>query len=434
MLGQKDIFPFAILSSSIAAKFGAVRVIKVLIIVYCGICIFGYGLDTAAEFWILAVAVGICQGGIQALSRSQFGKMVPKKESSEYFGFFDIFGKEIGTTPSKELYKFFDREGNTLVLRPDMTPSIARAAAKYFMDEDMPIRLCYMGNTFINNSSYQGRLKESTQLGAELIGDSTVDADAEILSMVVECLQKAGLKEFQISVGHADFFQGLVEAAGISEEDEEELRELLANKNFFGVEEFAETLNLKAELNELFHMLGSLNVDLNDLKRAKELAASYPRILAAIHNLEELHKVLEVYGIQKYISFELGIISSYQYYTGIIFSGYTFGSGEPIVKGGRYDKLLTYYGKTSASIGFAIVIDQLMAALSRQKINISIETNGELIVYTKANQAKAILSAKEKRAAGTPVETILKDDTKTNEDYQNYAKRNRIRTVTFMED
>mgnify|MGYP000564618549 FL=1 len=111
-----------------------------------------------------------------------------------------------------------------------------------------------------------------------------------------------------------------------------------------------------------------------------------------------------------------------------------FGSGEPIVKGGRYDKLLTYYGKTSASIGFAIVIDQLMAALSRQKINISIETNGELIVYTKANQAKAILSAKEKRAAGTPVETILKDDTKTNEDYQNYAKRNRIRTVTFMED
>ena len=73
-----------------------------------------------------------------------------------------------------------------------------------------------------------------------------------------------------------------MEAAGISEEDEEELRELLANKNFFGVEEFAETLNLKAELNELFHMLGSLNVDLNDLKRAKEAAASYPRILAAI--------------------------------------------------------------------------------------------------------------------------------------------------------
>ena len=83
------------------------------------------------------------------------------------FEFFDTFGREIGTTPSKDLYKFFDREGNTLVLRPDITPSIARCAAMYFGEEKMPIRLCYMGNTFLNNSSYQGRLKESTQLGAE---------------------------------------------------------------------------------------------------------------------------------------------------------------------------------------------------------------------------------------------------------------------------
>ena len=192
------------------------------------------------------------------------------------FEYFDVFRKEIGSTSIRDLYKFFDREGNILALRPDITPSIARAVATLFETENFPIRLCYAGNTFINHSSYRGRLKENTQLGAELIGDSTVDADAEILSMTVECLQKAGLKDFQLSVGHADFFQGLVEAAGISEEDEEELRELLANKNFFGVEEFAETLNLKAELNELFHMLGSLNVDLNDLKRAKEAAASYP--------------------------------------------------------------------------------------------------------------------------------------------------------------
>ena len=104
------------------------------------------------------------------------------------FEFFDIFGREIGTTPSKDLYKFFDREGNTLVLRPDITPSIARCAAKYFGEEELPIRLCYMGNTFINNSSYQGRLKECTQLGAELLGDPSVDADAEMISMVISCL------------------------------------------------------------------------------------------------------------------------------------------------------------------------------------------------------------------------------------------------------
>ena len=74
------------------------------------------------------------------------------------FEFFDIFNKERGTVPSKDMYKFFDRENNTIVLRPDITPSIARCAAKYFKDEEFPIRLCYLGNTFINNSSYQGKL------------------------------------------------------------------------------------------------------------------------------------------------------------------------------------------------------------------------------------------------------------------------------------
>ena len=350
------------------------------------------------------------------------------------FEFFDIFGKEIGTTPSNELYKFFDREGNTLVLRPDMTPSVARAAAKYFMDEDMPIRLCYMGNTFINNSSYQGRLKENTQLGAELIGDGSVDADAEVLSMVVDCLLKSGLSEFQISVGHADFFRGLLEAAGTDEEEEQELKSLISNKNFFGVEEFAETLKLDPGLTELFHMLGNPNVRKDDLRKAGELAAAYPRILAAVRNLIELQKIIEIYGLNKYVSFELGIISSYQYYTGIIFSGYTFGSGRPIVKGGRYDRLLTYYGKDSASIGFAIVVDQLMAALSRQKIDVTTYAKSELIVYDSNHRKEAILTAKEKRSQGKITELIAENGTKTRKDYMDYARRNRIGSVTFLED
>ena len=348
------------------------------------------------------------------------------------FEFFDIFGREIGTTPSKDLYKFFDREGNTLVLRPDITPSIARAASKYFGEEDMPIRLCYMGNTFINNSSYQGRLKESTQLGAELIGDSTVDADAEILSMVVECLKTAGLRDFQLSVGHADFFKGLMEAAGLKEEQEEELRELISNKNFFGVEEFVETLNLNESLTKLFGMLGNFYTGSDELGEAKAYAASYPRILAAIERLEDLHKILEVYGISRYVTFELGIISNYQYYTGIIFAGYTFGSGEAIVKGGRYDDLLQYFGKNSASIGFAFVVDQLMAALSRQKIEIPLEHHTLLIVYREESRKEAIDKAGMQRRQGGCVELILSDASKTQADYEACAKRNHIAKVLFL--
>ena len=102
------------------------------------------------------------------------------------FEFFDVFSREVGTVPSRELYKFFDREGNTLVLRPDITPSIARAVSKYFAEEDLPVRLCYTASTFINHSDFQGRLKENTQMGAELIGDGSVEADAELIALVAE--------------------------------------------------------------------------------------------------------------------------------------------------------------------------------------------------------------------------------------------------------
>lgn len=349
------------------------------------------------------------------------------------FEFFNIFAQEIGTTPSKDLYKFFDKEGNTLVLRPDFTPSIARSAVKYYVDEDMPIRLCYMGNTFVNYSDYKGRLKETTQCGAELMGDGSISADAEILAMVVDSLKSAGLREFQISVGHAQFFDGLLEAAGINKEDELQLRELLSNKNFFGVEEFVESLQIAEELKTLFGILGSFNLDEDDFKNAKEAAGNYPVILDAVLALEELKEYLKIYEIEKYISFEPGIISDYHYYTGIIFRGYTFGTGEPIVRGGRYDKLLSYYGKNAPAIGFAIVVDQLMNALYRQKITVDMPNNTALLVFTKTHSKEAIRKAMILRRQGMKVETTLWDDTKSRNDYFLYATKNHINRVEFMD-
>ncbi|MCI8483660.1 MAG: ATP phosphoribosyltransferase regulatory subunit [Lachnospiraceae bacterium] len=348
------------------------------------------------------------------------------------FEFFDIFSREIGTTPSKDLYKFFDREGNTLVLRPDITPSVARCVAKYYEEEEFPVRLCYMGNTFINNSSYQGRLKETTQLGAELIGDNSVEADAEILALVVYALKVAGLKEFQIGVGHVDFFKGLVQAAELEEETETELMELIFNKNFFGVEELLDALHISEPLKELFFMLGNICMPEDMIKRAKELSADYPVILNALERLEALNYVLKCYGVEKYISIELGMLSSYHYYTGIIFAGYTFGSGEPIVKGGRYDKLLTYFGKDAPSIGFAVVIDQLLAALSRQKVKIPIHDHGVLFVYQEGKQKEAIQEAQKLREQDKCVSLVKWEEQKTQEAYEEYAKRMHISEVLFL--
>ena len=86
-------FPCAILSGKLAQKFGSLKLIRFFILCYIAICLFAYQLDKAWEFWLLAIAVGMCQGGIQSLSRAYYGKLIPKEEASEYFGFFDIFGK-----------------------------------------------------------------------------------------------------------------------------------------------------------------------------------------------------------------------------------------------------------------------------------------------------------------------------------------------------
>ena len=135
------------------------------------------------------------------------------------------------------MFKFFDRDNNTLVLRPDMTPAVARCVAKYFMDDDMPLRLCYLERTFKNNSSYQGRLKERAEMGAELIGDDSADGDAEMIAMVIDSLKAAGLKEFQVELGQVAFYRSLLEEAGFCGEVEEELNQLVENKNDFGVAE-----------------------------------------------------------------------------------------------------------------------------------------------------------------------------------------------------
>ena len=347
------------------------------------------------------------------------------------FEFFDIFGKEIGTTPSKDLYKFFDREGNTLVLRPDITPSIARCASKYYMEQAIPIRLCYTGNTFRNNSSYQGRLKENTQSGAELIGDGSVEADAEMLALSAQLLKTAGLKEFQLSVGHADFLRGLFEAANLEEDVMEEIRNLLLNRNLYGVQEVIEQHVADENLKQLFGLLTDVMLDKEKITAAKIWAADYPRVFHALTRLEELDELLEVYKIRKYVSYELAMISGFNYYTGIIFAGYTFGSGEAIVNGGRYDNLLQSFGKSAPSIGFAVVINQLMAALQRQNVRIPFENVTKWFIYSEQYRQDAIKDAQVLRSRGEQIELMPLTEQNTREVYETYAEQNHIQDIIF---
>ena len=349
------------------------------------------------------------------------------------FEFFDIFNKERGSVASREMFKFFDRDGNTLVLRPDITPSVARAATKYFMDEDMPIRLCYMGNTYINNSSYQGRLKEVTQLGCELIGDATVDADAEIVAMVVQCMMASGLKDFQVQIGQVDYFNGLVEDAGIDEEIQDQLRELIENKNYFGVDELLTSINVDDKTKKSFLGMADLFGGFDVLAKAKENTDN-EKSLKAVERLEKLYRVLEYYKLEEHVSFELDMLGHYKYYTGIIFRAYTYGTGDAIVTGGRYDNLIAQFGKDAPSVGFAIVVDRLMLALSSQKIDVELPEGQTIILYEQDKLEEAVSAACRLRAQGIRVELIRRFKEKTIENYLEYANNYGASTIYYLGD
>ncbi len=348
------------------------------------------------------------------------------------FEYDDVFRKEIGSTSTKELYRFFDREGNILTLRPDITPSVARAAATLFEGEDLPIRLCYIGNTFINHSSYQGRLKENTQMGAELIGLDSVEADAEMIAMVVDGLKKTGLTEFQVNIGHIDFIQSLLESTGLEEDEKEEIRELIANRNYFGVEEILDNRSVKGSVKEAFRILPELVGGQEVLERAARIAPSVNARLA-LTRLQQIYRLLMIYKAEDHVTFDLSMMGSYGYYTGIIFRAYTYGTGDAVVRGGRYDHLLEKFGKSTPSIGFAIIVDELMSALSRQKI--SVETSRRnLLVYTEETQRWAIYLARDFRDKGKNIEMLKREQEDLREKYEKYGKRNGIISMLYLRD
>ena len=341
------------------------------------------------------------------------------------FEFFDVFSREIGTTPSKELYKFFDKEGNTLVLRPDFTPSIARCAAKYFPVENIPLRFCYMGNNFINTSDLQGKLKETTQMGAELLGDDSPEADAEMIAMLVEALSNAGLREFQVSVGQIDYFKGLCAHAQLDEETEFALRGFISNRNEFGAQELLLDKNIPEQSIQALLGVNSLFGSYEILDRALE-ASDNPRSQKAIERLKQVYERLKVYGVDRYISFDLAMVSKYNYYTGVIFNAYTYQAGSAIAKGGRYDNLLEKFGKPAPATGFVVMIDDLVTALTRQKICPEPENKNILLLYT-GDFGSAVAKAKSYREQGCFA--VLMRQEQSMEQYEKFAADNNFSEV-----
>lgn len=346
-----------------------------------------------------------------------------KNVQTPTFEYIDVFHHDQGTVDSNRMYKFSDRDGNLLALRPDITPSIARFAATSFEEKPLYQRLCYLGNTFRNNEALQGKLREFTQAGVEFIGNDSPDADAEMIAILVNCLLVSGLTSFQIEIGQAGFFKALVEDSGLSRKNEDELRGLIDEKNYISLEELIKDLKIdernKAALLDLPKLFGTIDV----IEKARKMTDS-EKALKELERIEQVYEILKDYGIDKYISVDLGMVSSLNYYTGIVFRAYTFGTGASIADGGRYNSLIQQFGKDAPSVGFAIIIDGLMTALERQGIKLPIEEIHTLLLYNPSSRKIAIGISESMRAQEMNIEVGLLQ--KTIEENIDYGKKRNI--------
>jgi ATP phosphoribosyltransferase regulatory subunit len=274
--------------------------------------------------------------------------------------YYDTVGEASATLDSK-LFKLLDKQGRTLVLRPDVTAPIARVASSLLKNEPRPLRLMYNTSVFRAQEKEAGRNAEFLQSGVELIGDPTPEADGEVIALAIASLKATGVKDFRIAIGHVGFIEGLLEEIVQDKEVHNKFKERLHNYDYVGFRQDIEALAIPEGEKQRLRGILNLRGGVNRLEEAEALTIN-GRARKAVKNLKELWDILVAYGVADFVLFDLNLLNSLNYYTGILFEGYAADLGFPICSGGRYDDLLSRFGMNTPSTGFAIKMDRLVQA------------------------------------------------------------------------
>lgn len=321
--------------------------------------------------------------------------------------FYETFNHDSQTLKEEDMYKFFDNRGRILVLRPDMTIPIARVVETKFKDESLPIKLRYNSNVFRVHASLGGKRNEYTDCGVELIGLEDKKSDLEVLVLALESLEKLGLSDFKLEIGNIGFFEGVFETLNISKESKEIIAQYIEDKNLKNLEDYLDEIDIKDEYKEFFNKLPWLFGDRSILEEAKVLAFN-EELKANLEYLENLYSELDILGYGNKVTFDLGMVPRLNYYTGIIFRGYGEGVGNTVLRGGRYDNLITIGEEYIPAIGFSLDINSVIENVKiSEKIN-TIDKSCK-IYYSSKYRIEAIRKSEKLRQEGKIVELIPDD-------------------------
>ena len=302
----------------------------------------------------------------------------------------------------EHVWKTFDRNGQVLAIRPDSTIPSVRLAAGRLKEEVLPLRLCYIQNMAKYTSDTLSMLCEQTQAGVELMGESSHHADAEVIALAIEALKTAGLRDFQIELGQAGFFQGFMQEAGLNEEQCEVMRGLVSRKDALGMQLYLRKLSVSEDVTRRLMQLPRLYGDISVLDEAAALT-NHPLCRRSLQSLRKVVEMLRAYGCDQYLTIDLGMVHEAGYYSGIIFQGQTASLGQPLLSGGRYDGLPSRFGREMPAVGFAVNLKLVLIALEKQGCSFEAPVPDLMLGFEQGCLRQAAAYACEKRASGISV-------------------------------
>jgi ATP phosphoribosyltransferase regulatory subunit len=263
-------------------------------------------------------------------------------------------GDEGGAGPG---YRLFDENGEVLALRSDMTIPIARVVATRLTEAEPPLRLCYFAHAYRAAERRTAELREFLQGGIELIGLPGAEGEAEVIALIEDSLDRAGLRRHRVGVGDGTLFVRLLDEAEVPEEARAELVTLLSARDFVGLERRVESLGLSSAARERLVRIPSLRGGPEVLEDAGDATA----------DLRDLHELLAERGIADRVIFDLGLVRALSYYTGPVFEVYDPAVGFALGGGGRYDDLIGRFGRPLPACGIALDVGRVHLAQAAEE-------------------------------------------------------------------
>ncbi len=270
---------------------------------------------------------------------------------------YDLFKSVNRSLKEENIYKLTDNTGRLLAIRPDNTTPIARVVATKLRNAPLPQKLCYNQHIYRVNSENSGMRNEILQSGIELVGAGGIKSDLLCIMTALDALKTIGLN-FKLEIGHVGYFNALISKMSLSDDEIMDVRSFVEAKNFVSLNMFDKNLQ-----NDVIRKLPLLYGNDEVFAEAETLAGDNKEALAALNYVRELYTTLCGAGYGEYIMVDMSMVHKFDYYTGTVIRGYIDHAGEPVLKGGRYDKLLEKFDYDVPATGFAINVCAVADAL-----------------------------------------------------------------------